>query len=396
MNLEPSSRRATAPKRVILFMIDGLHVKSPDCVEMPALRRLIPQGTYAPNSWMIMPHHPTVGEYGRLHTTSFPNPVLMSGNVFLRADSCFIQEVSSAIGKTAFLVNSNSYRSVSRGFDELIQAPDATDAQVVEMAMSALRHEDFVFMRLHLQTAGNLGRTACMYGNSDNPFYRNIWGIGSPYKSAIANADTLLGQFTDFLKAQGKWDDTVFIVSSDHGQSEQGWHPIADPDSWRTPLLFIGPGIAKGRCLAYAEHTDIVPTICLLLGIKPPNPGPGAGSPINAILAERPDDSAVNLRFIEQVSHQNLEYLYCRALLQLASAKNPYYSSQITLLENELITPEPFYSVERFLEWHRAGSTEHLLETNNKILAQIRVDAAVAAKTLEMKPEQISFLALIQ
>jgi hypothetical protein len=374
-------------RRVILFMIDGLHCKAPDHVAMPVLSGLIPLGTYVPESWMIMPHHPTVGEYGRLHTTSFPNPVLMAGTVFLRSDNRFIQEAINPTGRTAFFVNSLAYSSVSRGFNDLMQDPAATDEQVVEAAMAALRRDDFKFMRVHLQTAGNVGRTACAYGSADQPFYRNIWGIGSPYASALAHGDRLLGRFIAFLKAEGKWEDTIFIFSSDHGQSAQGWHPISDPDSWRTPLLFVGPGVAQGRRLAYAEHTDIAPTICSLLGVAPPNPGPGAGQPINAIRADHADDSSVHPRWIEQVNRQNAEYLNCRAWLQLASARDSHYSSEITLLENELCTPEPFYGADRFLEWHRAGSIEHLLAANEHVLKRIRVESVAAARVLGMKPD---------
>ena len=373
-------------------MIDGLHAQALEHVAMPVLSSLIPQGTYVPESWMIMPHHPTVGEYGRLHTTSFPNPVLMAGTVFLRSDSRFIQEVVNPTGRTAFFVNSLAYSSVSRGFNQLMQEPAASDDEVVEAAMAALGKEDFKFMRVHLQTAGNVGRTACAYGSEDEAFHRNIWGAGSPYVSALVNGDRLLGRFIDFLKQQGKWEDTVFIFSSDHGQSVQGWHPVSDPDSWRTPLLFLGPGIAKGRRVGYAEHTDLGPTICSLLGLAPPNPGPGAGRPMNAVLADQADDSAMNPRFIERVNRQNAEYLNCRAMLQLASARDSHYSSEITLLENELCTPEPFYGVDRFLEWHRAGSTEHLLEANEKVLRQIRAESVAAARVLNMRPDQLPWL----
>ena len=389
MNPSPAQEASRPPvRRVILFMVDGLHCQALDHVALPVLRSLIPQGTYVPESWMIMPHHPTVGDYGRLHTTSFPNPVLMAGTVFLRLDNRFIQEAINPAGRTAFFVNSLAYSSVSRGFNDLMQDPGASDAQVVEAAMAALRREDFKFMRVHLQTAGNVGRTACAYGSADEPFYRNIWGEGSPYTSALAEGDRLLGLFVAFLKAERKWDDTVFIFSSDHGQSAQGWHPVSDPDSWRTPLLFIGPGIASGRRLAYAEHTDIAPTICALLGIPSPNPGPGSGRPIDAIRADHADDSAANPRFIERVNRQNAAYLNCRAWLQLASAKDSHYSSEITLLENELCTPEPFYGMDRFLEWHRAGSTAHLLEANERVLQRIRAESISAAKVLGIAPEQ--------
>jgi hypothetical protein len=338
---------------------------------------------------MIMSHHPTVGEYGRQHTTSFSNPVLMSGNLFVHGESRFVQEVINPLGRTAFFVNSLAYLSVSRGFNVVVQDPALEDAQVVEAAMTAMLQNDFKLLRVHLQSAGNIGRTDCAYSSPDRPYHRNIWGDGSPYVQAVKAADALLGQFVAFLKEQGLWEDTVLIVTSDHGQSNQGWHPVTDPDSWRTPLVMLGPGIAVGRQLAYVEHTDLVPTICQLIGVNLPNPGPGAGRPVESVLAGRPDQSSSHPRFIEHVNRQNVEYLNCRACLQLASVRDSYFSSQISLLENDLITPEPFYSVDQFLQWHRAGSVEHLLEANETILQQIRVDAAAAAKLLGLTSPKV-------
>lgn len=380
-----------SPKRVILFLIDGLHFKALGHLEMPVFRGLIPQGTYAPESWMILPHHPTVGSYSQFHTTSYPNPVLMSGNLFLSADNRFVQEAVNQVGRSGFFVNARAYRSVIRGFSEIMQEPDATDAQVVEATMSALGREDFAFLRVHLQTAGNLGYE-CAGAPADKPYRRNIWGEGSPYADALARADALLGKFITFLKDEGKWDDTVFIFSSDHGQSELGWHPIADPDSWRTPLLFTGPGITKGRQLVYAEHTDLAPTITWLLGVEAPNPGPGCGTPITSILAGEPDTSDTHPRIIARVNRQNIEYLRCRALLQLATARDFTYSSRLTLLENQFLTPEPFYGIDRIFEWHHAGSAEHLLEANERVLTTIRAAARAAAELLELKPEQVPWL----
>ncbi len=64
----------------------------------------------------------------------------------------------------------------------------------------------------------------------------------------------------------------------------------------------------------------------------------------------------------------------------LAAESNPYMSSVITFMENELLTPEPFYHQDRFTEWHRAGTKEYLIEVNEKILADMKKELA-AIKT---------------
>ena len=52
---------AEEPLRVVLFMIDGMHHEAPQKLSMPVLNSLIKEGTYIQKSYMIIPHHPTVG-----------------------------------------------------------------------------------------------------------------------------------------------------------------------------------------------------------------------------------------------------------------------------------------------------------------------------------------------
>ena len=58
------------PKRVILFMIDGLHWQAPSKLNMPVFDSLIKEGTYIEKSYMLLPHHPTVGDYSKYNKRS--------------------------------------------------------------------------------------------------------------------------------------------------------------------------------------------------------------------------------------------------------------------------------------------------------------------------------------
>ncbi|HBG57166.1 MAG TPA: hypothetical protein DDX07_04040, partial [Porphyromonadaceae bacterium] len=44
----------------------------------------------------------------------------------------------------------------------------------------------------------------------------------------------------------------------------------------------------------------------------------------------------------------------------------------VASLENQNLTPEPFYHQDRIMEWHNAGSAEHLIEANELILNRMR------------------------
>jgi hypothetical protein len=358
-------------ERVVVFLIDGLHWKAPDKLNMPVFRDLINKGTYIQKSYMIVPHHPTVGDYGKMHTCSFPNPVLQEGTLFIKSGNKMLQHMFPLNQSTAFVTNTIAYSSVSKGFTISIQNPNMTDTEVIDQSIDLLRRYDLKYFRIHLQTPGNEGRYLS-YTTPDKPYYKNIWGEGSPYVKCIEEADKLLGKLIADLKDSGKWESTLLIVSSDQGQSEQGWHPMVEVDSGITPLLFVGPTIAKSRVLPYFEHTDISPTIAHLTGVEKPNNDGGAGSFIGAIL-EGTDVSVPEYpQYIKIINRQINHYNTLRAKIMLAGDKDPYYSSLISYLENELLTPEPFYHQDRFTEWYRAGSTKHLIEVNEHILQQMR------------------------
>lgn len=361
------------PERVIVFCIDGMHWKAPGKLNMPVFNQLITEGTYIPRSYMIIPHHPTVGEYGQLHSSSFPNPVLQEGTLFIKPENKMLQEIFPPWENTAFIANTKAYVSVSRGFTFNIHNPDLSDEEVVDQSIELLHQENLRYIRIHLQTSGNEGRYLS-YTAPDKPFYRNIWGEGSPYVKYIEQADQLLGRVVADLKKNSKWESTLLLVTSDHGQCEKGWHPIIEEDSVMTPLLFTGPGIAKGRQLPYFEHTDLSPTIAGLMGLEGPNKGGGAGCLITDILENNHPGLPEHPRYIQTINHQLNEYNALRARIMIAGEKDSYYSSLISYLENELLTPEPFYHQDRFLEWHKAGTVEHLIEINQKILIQMKAE----------------------
>ncbi|HVP43803.1 MAG TPA: sulfatase-like hydrolase/transferase [Terriglobales bacterium] len=105
-------------------------------------------------------------------------------------------------------------------------------------------------------------------------------GFNPPYAARVARMDRCFGQFIGALKKAGMYDDSVIIVTADHGDSlgERGrWgHAYAIfPEILRVPLIFHLPPALKAK-LAYdtkkpAFLTDITPTLYYLLAAKPRN-----------------------------------------------------------------------------------------------------------------------------
>ena len=96
------------------------------------------------------------------------------------------------------------------------------------------------------------------------------------YAGEIAYIDACIGQVLDRLRGLGIYDNTLVIVTGDHGESQ---NEHGEPShgyfvyqaTLRVPLVVCGPGCRKGiRVEAGASLADIAPTVVDLAGLKIP------------------------------------------------------------------------------------------------------------------------------
>jgi len=102
-------------------------------------------------------------------------------------------------------------------------------------------------------------------------------GFYPPYASRVHRMDACFGNFIQFLKARGLWDNSVVVLTADHGDSlgEDGrWGHAYTlvPEVVRIPFLVHLP--SRFRSLyndpnAVAFQSDITPSLYYLLGHKP-------------------------------------------------------------------------------------------------------------------------------
>jgi sulfatase-like protein len=94
----------------------------------------------------------------------------------------------------------------------------------------------------------------------------------------VGETDRLIGQVMRRLQEQGMWDNSLVVVTADHGMSfkpgEYGRRVVdngnVDQVLW-VPLFIKAPGQAEGQVTERNwEHVDLVPTIADLLGVKVP------------------------------------------------------------------------------------------------------------------------------
>jgi hypothetical protein len=125
----------------------------------------------------------------------------------------------------------------------------------------------------------------------------------APYASRLRRIDGCFGQFIDGLKAAGLYDDSVVILTADHGDSlgEDGrWGHAYTlfPEILQVPLVmhlpdwFLASHAFDPGALAFT--TDITPTLYAMLGRAPTPPAPMFGAPLfwpkDGASPERPGD----------------------------------------------------------------------------------------------------------
>ena len=132
-------------------------------------------------------------------------------------------------------------------------------------------------------------------GSIADPQYRAMERALAAYDAEILQSDRELGRLFDFLDESGLSEDTLVVLTSDHGEglwahsSADGWVNEASfsqsivPELYRghgeqlfgeliwVPLVFVGPGVPTGvREGRTVSLVDVVPTILSILDIASP------------------------------------------------------------------------------------------------------------------------------
>ena len=110
------------------------------------------------------------------------------------------------------------------------------------------------------------------------PTDENIQQLRATYLGLAAEVDLHLGRVIGFLKDTGQYDDTLIVLTADHGEmlgDRHMWGKMSVFDAaFHTPLIIRAPGAgaqAGHRVTSLTESVDITPTILDWAGLQPPN-----------------------------------------------------------------------------------------------------------------------------
>jgi hypothetical protein len=171
----------------------------------------------------------------------------------------------------------------ARGFSTITRLDGKTTVgqQVVDAAIALLKHRDaptFLFVGPidHVKAAAT-----CKPG--DDPAKLRAF-----YDSATTYADQQLGRLVAQLHASGAWDQTMLIVTSDHGEElledKRCGHAVSLRDSLvHVPLVIHDPARFPGGAVVDegVEMIDVMPTILGAIGRA--SPADAQGAPLESL-----------------------------------------------------------------------------------------------------------------
>lgn len=102
----------------------------------------------------------------------------------------------------------------------------------------------------------------------DGAGHKSGW-ISPEYDRAVELADRLVGEVLTALESAGIRNQTVVIISSDHGGdgTKHGGETMAEIE---IPLVISGPGVRRGYTIKGPVNVfDVAPTVLRLLGLQP-------------------------------------------------------------------------------------------------------------------------------
>ncbi len=267
--LTPTLVTESGIKHVVIISIDGLRPDALDLANTPILDNLRAKGAYSPKAQTIpnsvtLPSHASMltGMVEDKHGIHWGLPYIgwpgMNGpTVFSVAHDAGLS-TAMAFGKEKL-----NYTILPNSVDKCF-GKDAHDSEVKDQAIEFIEEGLPNLFFIHFPDNDRVGHA---YGwVSENQLY------------AINYVDGLIGELLTALDSGGYLNNTLLIVTADHGGHGQG-HGDDAPLDRTIPWLAVGPGVPQGVTLGSAINTyDTAATAAYALEL--PIPEKWDGKPI--------------------------------------------------------------------------------------------------------------------
>ncbi|MCM3694356.1 alkaline phosphatase family protein [Neobacillus niacini] len=249
--------------KAIVIVIDGMRKERFYEADTPFLDYLKENGTEYMNMETVYPAR-TVVCFSSMFTGTYPKEHGIHSNMVwklgIKVESIF--DSLRKVGKKGRLFGC-AHLVDSMGSDvetfTAVMHNDKVDSTIMERAKKIMKEQDpDVFIVQMIATDQT--------GHSRGVLY-------DEYLQKIHEADRLIKDFVEWLKQEGKMDNTALFICADHGQADGiGGHGHLDEGERFVPFFIHGPNIAKGKKVEERHSlVSLAPTLAYLMGAPFPS-----------------------------------------------------------------------------------------------------------------------------
>lgn len=282
------SAEAAKPKHVIFIGLDGWGGYSMPAADMPTVKNLMENGAWTMEKRSVLPSSSAINwasifmglpteahGYTNWGSQTPEIPPIDSGPNGIPSTIFTLMKTQRPEDTTVALYEWNGIAylidSVATTFHANIPLGDNNDSSpITAAAVDHITNSKPTLMAVIYDNPDHVGHT----DGHDTPGYYKI----------LTYLDGEIARIIGAAKEAGIYDETVFIISSDHGGTGTG-HGGKTLNEMNTPLILAGPGVKKkGKLSSSVMQYDLAATIAELLGLTPPQSW--VGRPIREALGD--------------------------------------------------------------------------------------------------------------
>lgn len=295
MENQKLNKLANAPKHVIVVGFDGFSASSindgktlPDMQHMPTLRSLMEKGAYTLKNRSVLPSSSAVnwasmwmGAGPELHgyTTwgsqapDLPSREVTENEIF--PDIFAMVRKNQPEAEIGYIYEWGGMRYLA----------DTLSINYVQQApLSGENVEESTALAVNYIKRKKPALCAVVFAQPDGTGHSIGWDTPE-YIKMLTHLDQALATIVKAVKDAGMMDETIIMVTSDHGGIDTG-HGGITMNEMQTPIVFCGKGIKKGFVIPESTMVfDIAATIGYMFGIEQPQVW--IGRPIISIFDRR-------------------------------------------------------------------------------------------------------------
>ncbi len=246
-------------KRVLILSIDGLRPDAIDLAPMPNLKALMQIGAYSLTAQTIFPSS-TLPSHASMLTGLCPAQHGVDWNDYIPergyAKGIDLFDLAHAAGlKTVMFVGKEKLKQITEPESvDIFRYINDRDVVLVERLTEEFP-TDFGLLFIHFATPDAMG---------------HVYGWLSPeYISVVQRADEALGTILKDLDERGLRQETLVIVTADHGGHDQT-HGSRQAEDMTIPWVISGLGVRPGPISSPIQTIDTAATAAWALNLPRP------------------------------------------------------------------------------------------------------------------------------